>query len=115
MMERTVEAGGVSWLNAWASMAVPGARLMVGPVDVTGDVRRDLADRVKALDAAGLIIAVWKSTRHGWEWHLRRTGRDLPASWPKLPGPATVQAVLGHAGTGRGRSDAGAEARRKAA
>lgn len=113
MMERTVEVGNVPWLNAWASMAVPGARVVVGPVDVTGDVTRDLADRVKALDAAGVIIAVWLNTRKGWEWHLRRRARDLPASWPKLPGPASVQAVVGHAGAGL--SQAGKESRRKAA
>ncbi|MBU6167086.1 MAG: hypothetical protein KGQ52_13310 [Alphaproteobacteria bacterium] len=112
-MERTVQAGTVNWLNAWAAKAVPGARLMLGPVEMTGHVQRDLADRVQVLDQGRVIIAAWKRGEHGWEWHLRRTQRPLPATWPALPRPATVQAIMGHAA--RGLSDAGVAGRRRAA
>lgn len=94
----------VAMLNYWVGHARPGAVMLAAEgLEQTHTVGRALADRVMELDRAGLIIAVWVDkgdarTGRMWEWRVTRRSRDLPPSWPLLRAPATVQAVLGHAG-----------------
>lgn len=91
--DRVPYPGTVPWLTRWVGHARPGARMVaVISGQDTQNVSRDLADWVRALDGAGLIIALWVDASGGigarqWEWQITRTRRDLPATWPALSMP----------------------------
>jgi hypothetical protein len=100
--DRVPHPGTVAWLTRWVGHARPGAVMIAArPGDMTHTVPKALADWVRALDGAGLIIAVWVSGgpegKRDWEWRVTRTARDLPGCWPALSvpkGPAVVGAKL---------------------
>lgn len=93
------EPGTVDWVDMWVGHARAGARLMVaGPLPVTHTVNPDLAERVRALDKARLIFAVWQRVPvgragHVYELLIIRRERDLPAAWPSLAPPRPPVAV----------------------
>jgi hypothetical protein len=89
--------GTEQWLDMWVGHARPGARQMIGPVELTHQVPSDLGRRCQDLAAAGLIVAVWKrpqGLRGPWEWHLHRTTLPLPPIWPQVKRPTvTLRAI----------------------
>jgi hypothetical protein len=82
------QPGTVAWLDHWAGHARAGARMVVGPVEATGDLLPEFGQRCRALVGRGIIVAVWARVRTpagmAWEWHICRTVAALPAGWPVL-------------------------------
>jgi hypothetical protein len=97
VLSQPVMIGSIDWLNKWVGHARPGARQMIGPVAMTYLVDDVVGQRVQALVGAKLLIAAWKAAAPSgdarWEWHLVRTGREVPAAWPLLVAPKSGTAA----------------------